>query len=141
MKTKKGIEDAMHVELSILTKESNEQTRRGKGHIRSKQQAMNEKRAHVLIDQNSTGDIRKLVWDQCCHAVVQNDIVSCALEESFQRRVKDNTALQKDLNDKMVASLMSDDVSDIYIYMCIYIYIYIHIYIFTTKGGEVCKRI
>lgn len=36
------------------------------------------------------------------------------LEEPFQRKARDNTALQKDLNDKMTLSLMINDMSEIH---------------------------
>ena len=61
--------DVMEAELRLLIKESTKQARRGRGHLKSKDQIMRGRRTCALLGRNRFKDIHEVVWGQHYHAI------------------------------------------------------------------------
>ena len=92
------VERALDVELGPLISDIAKTFKHSSGFVKSKDHVMKERMMQAMLDEQVTRDPRNVRWNQRQENVRQNDIMSCMLEDAFQKSSWVNTLLQKDLN-------------------------------------------
>ena len=93
-----SLAEAMEAELKSLLCVAVGAKRRGRAHVTTKQQIIEEKRAQTLLQEKMHRGIGSQVWGQCQSLMNQNDNISCILEGAFQMNPQQGTLLQNEVD-------------------------------------------